>query len=667
MLGEQTGSALVTQETTEECQQRPKRKAPLLWKGMTLFVHQGQKKSKEYQLPSGLYEARVSDLLEWKKMVKEEDKQQAFFEAFLLQMKASGKELDPRFFSTEERKAFDVADKKEWESWVKNRVIRRLTPEEARRVVDLKNIFKAPARIVRVNKGAMQGIFQPKSRMVIPGHLDPHLGQYRSDAPTVMWISVQLAKAVCAMKKWRALTFDVTTAFLSGKEVDKEVMVRAPPEGLPAIPEMKEPAVKPGELLRVVKSAYGLSEAPRLWYLRAKELLEEAGFEELQMAKATFLKRSKKNQEVEAILCLHVDRKLAPAIQQSIDKRFAIKEWKDLEKEPETFLGVKTSYADGAFTDDMTEYIDKISFAPEETPSEEPLVGKQLSAFRRLIMQLRWPSHHVLPEFLYRVSELAQRVSHAKGGDLKYGNKVLKSMKESAAQGKATMKIPAISGEPLLIGFFDASLGTSKSTHAQQGEIHLLTSTTAFRQPTPMCILEFHSNRIKRVVRSSLAAEGCAMSSCGDRQLFSRALLDAFLYGKMEVTSQWRRELKTSGCLVTDAKGLHDHLHKTGGVATERQAALDMLLMKQLIEDGIIGLKWTPTWRQLADPLTKEMMATLLEDLKKSGQVCLTQTAADAIEEERRAGIRRGQRERRKERMKNTKEKTRADSNTFSL
>ena len=111
--------------------------------------------------------------------------------------------------------------------------------------MDPKNIFKAPARIVRVNKGAMQGLFQPKSRMVIPGHLDPHLGQYRSDAPTVMWVCVQLAKAVCATKKWRALTFDVTTAFLSGKEVEREVMIKAPPEGLPALPK------RPGELLRV--------------------------------------------------------------------------------------------------------------------------------------------------------------------------------------------------------------------------------------------------------------------------------------------------------------------------------------------------------------------------------------------------------------------------------
>lgn len=41
---------------------------------------------------------------------------------------------------------------------------------------------------------------------------------------------VQLAKAVCH----EALTFDVTTAFLSGKHVDREALVKAPMEGLPA-------------------------------------------------------------------------------------------------------------------------------------------------------------------------------------------------------------------------------------------------------------------------------------------------------------------------------------------------------------------------------------------------------------------------------------------------
>lgn len=55
--------------------------------------------------------------------------------------------------------------------------------------------------------------------------------------------------------------------------------------------------------MRIVKSAYGLSEAPRLWYLRAKKLLLEAGFEELSMARATFVKREPKTKQVEAILC----------------------------------------------------------------------------------------------------------------------------------------------------------------------------------------------------------------------------------------------------------------------------------------------------------------------------------------------------------------------------
>ena len=94
--------------------------------------------------------------------------------------------------------------------------------------------------------------------MVIPGHLDPHLGSYRADAPTTMWTAVQLAKTIAATRKWEASCFDVTTAFLSGKEVSREVYIRPPPEGLPACEEAGEEAVSPEELLKVCKSAYGL-------------------------------------------------------------------------------------------------------------------------------------------------------------------------------------------------------------------------------------------------------------------------------------------------------------------------------------------------------------------------------------------------------------------------
>ena len=47
--------------------------------------------------------------------------------------------------------------------------------------------------------------------------------------------------------------FDIRTAFLSGKEIERELYVRAPKEGLPSAEGW--PAVRPGELLQALKSA----------------------------------------------------------------------------------------------------------------------------------------------------------------------------------------------------------------------------------------------------------------------------------------------------------------------------------------------------------------------------------------------------------------------------
>ena len=661
MLGEEVGQATVCYETSEEVRQRPNRKSPYEWKGLTLFVREEISKkggTATVEMPDGVYEAQVEDMNEWKQLVDEELERQAFFEAFILQNKMNGKELDPRFFDQEEREKFKQSDLKEWKSWLQNKVIKRLSPEEASKV-DKKNVFPAPVRIVRVNKGAMQGTFLPKSRIVIPGHLDPHLGSFRSDAPTVPWVTVQLAKMVGVNKGWCFLIFDVSTAFLSGKEVERDLVIKAPIDGLPACPEMNEPAVRPFELMRVCKSAYGLSEAPRLWYLRARELLISIGFEELQMAKATFIMKQKG--DVIAILCLHVDDGLlvikpsaVERVKRAIDKHFNIKEWQQIGEKGVTFLGVKTYVKHGIYYDDMSEYINTIQYAKVETPNDEPLKGSQLSAYRRLAMQLRWPAHFVMPEFLFRTSELAQRVSMATGNDLKYANKLLEGMKSAALRGEALTKIHPLKGDLIFVSYFDASLGTSKTNRAQQGEIHFLTTKSVFREPSVANIVEFHSNKVHRVVRSSLAAEGCSMTSAGDRQLYSRVILDAFMYGKTDINSGWRRELQTPGCLVTDAKGLHDHILKTGGIASEKQAALDMLMTKQLVEDNVVQIRWTPTWKQLADPLTKDMVTTLLEQFRHSSKLCLVQTPEDEKEETRRAGIRKAQRERRKMRMKAT-------------
>ena len=91
--------------------------------------------------------------------------------------------------------------------------------------------------------------------------------------------------------------------------MSREVYVKGPKEGLPPVKDKDGKTIQqrlaPFSLLELIKGAYGLTEAPRLWYLRARKLLTQIGFEELKCARAVFTYRAKG--ALVAMLTLHVD------------------------------------------------------------------------------------------------------------------------------------------------------------------------------------------------------------------------------------------------------------------------------------------------------------------------------------------------------------------------
>ena len=91
-------------------------------------------------------------------------------------------------------------------------------------------------------------------------------------------------------------------------------------------------------------------------------------------------------------------------------------------------------------------------------------------------MQLLWPAHLVMPGFLYVTSALGATSFHMLQPDLKKANEVLKAMKEEASKGGAQVKTQKLDGEVLFVSYFDASLGKSTTTKAQQGEVHFTTT-----------------------------------------------------------------------------------------------------------------------------------------------------------------------------------------------
>ena len=665
LLGEKPGVALLVQEDAEEVLQRGRRRAPFEWRGLTLFVKDEKSEMKKedekvlIQHGEVLYQASFpSDMKDvWWKFVRDEERSRRACEIFLLRMKASGKELDPKYFDEDEWKKFRMSDEAEWFSWIQNEVVEPVPKEKADKI-PRNLVFRIPLRWVRTNKNKeldCAAQILAKSRLVIPGHADPHLGQFRTDAPTTNPVAVRLLKTLAVSKKWNIQVFDVTTAFLSGNPTSREVYVRAPCDGLPQT--KKSPALPPYTLLKVLKSAYGLAEAPRLWYLRAAQLLQECGMVELPYARATFV--ATKNGSTQSVCTLHVDdgmlagdpkSKEFQALLSKIDANFNIKEWKTVAEDPVDFLGCKVFKKGESLVDCMKGYVLKIQPMKVEK-GERPLNQAQTTSFRRLVMQLRWPAQHVLPEKLYCVSELAQEVTRATMKHAALANRLLMEFKVLAEKGMMQIVYRPVVGKPLVVSFFDASLGKSTSTKAQRGQVHFITTEKVNQTPVPANLVEFKSSRITRVVKSSLAAEGNALSAASDEQLYLRLLCESLWCSPMEVQSSWKEMLKIPGVVVTDAKALYDHLLKTGHMTAERQTMLDILAAKQLVESSVMAVAWVPTFRQYADGLTKDMPDELFRKFKTSGLLCLRETPEDAKLEQHRAALRRAQRERRKFRM----------------
>ena len=78
-------------------------------------------------------------------------------------------------------------------------------------------------RYVRTNRGCNNEALNAKSRLVLPGHRDLQIGLYRTDAPTTSPLAVYVAAVIAVSMGWIGELFDVMTAFLIGKELDREV------------------------------------------------------------------------------------------------------------------------------------------------------------------------------------------------------------------------------------------------------------------------------------------------------------------------------------------------------------------------------------------------------------------------------------------------------------
>ena len=127
-----------------------------------------------------------------------------------------------------------------------------------------------------------------------------------------------------------------------------------------------------------------------------------------------------------------------------------------------------------------------------------------------------------------------------------------------------------------------------------------------FDGETKVHLLDWSSTKIHRKVKSTLAAEAAGASRGYDRVTYCRALIAELEFGSRQ--GHWTKNAAKIPCgIATDCRSLYDLCNNLVGLPDERRVALDLLDVKEGLEENQDQIRWVPTEHMLANGLTKKM------------------------------------------------------------
>ena len=268
--------------------------------------------------------------------------------------------------------------------------------------------------------------------------------------------------------------------------------------------------------------------------------------------------------------------------------------------------------------------------------------------FKSMLAKVRWPVSHDVPKLAYALSSLAQ-ISPAvlKWEQARQLNLVAVVLKKMAKVSQAQIVLPRLRGDKItVVTPFDVSFAKEPGVKSQEGFVPFLTTDDITRGEVPCALVEVQSTTISRVV-----SESASLSTALDRQLYERWVVRIWVHSEHQ--PEWRHKLTIPGILVTNAKSLYDHLNTTGKTPKERRTRMDLLVARDLIKANAVEWMWLHTKHMRVDILTKMMVAgDTFKMFREKQAFSLIRNGEEQEQEQRRKGLRPGQRLRRQARDK---------------
>lgn len=434
-----------------------------------------------------------------------------------------------------------------------------------------------------------------KARLVARGFESRDVVQ--SDSPTAGKESTRTFFAMCSSQGWTCKSIDVTAAFLQGHQIDREVYLIPPEEA------------KTSLLWRLNKCVYGLSDASRKWYTSVVKELLNCGCIQSKYDMALFYWYSSGNGAFSGILIMHVDDFLwagDPKFELNIINKLRSVFEIGCENEGNfRYLGLEIEHKEGDISVHQETYARTLSYIviveARAARKHDPVNQEEEDKLREVIGQLTWLSDRSRPDLSFGVLELSLRLKHACVEDLLTANKLIKRAKDPTRM--LHIKFPRMSQNLSIHVYSDASYANlSDGFSSAEGYLILLNDDKG-----NSCPVGWTAKKIRRVVKSTIAAESLALVDAVDEGQFIASLVQEMTDNVVPVI-----------CYI-DNKSLFENLQSTKAVA-EKRLRVDIAALKQMVQRREITIKWVSSENQLADGLTKKTASChKLVDVIQSG------------------------------------------------
>ena len=525
----------------------------------------------------------------------------------------------------EHRAEFQAAKDKEVSQWLDTETVRKIL----RSKIPIENILRT--RWVLTWKALdpsdiKQGHphHKAKARLVVLGYEDPNIEDIPRDSPTLQKESRSLLIQYCASKQWEIQSFDIKTAFLRGSRRDERLLAIEPPQ------EMRDKMkLKGEEICELRKSAYGLVNAPYLWFQELREALINLQFAQCPLDPCLFSLPGP-NGSIHGLVGIHVDDGLAcgdSTFEKTIKTLESMFPFGSHRRKRFVFTGIQIDQDDrGNITLSQEDYISKIEpISIDRTRRKKATLTiseEERQGLRGLIGSLQYAATNTRPDIAARLSFLQSKINCATIQDLHDCNRLLEDAKRhrDVKIRYTTINIPDLR----FVTYSDASFATREKQHSQKGHFVLATQKGIFdKEKVVSSPIAWSSKKIDRVVASTLAAETYALSNAIDGMEWIRILWQWMVNPECN----WRNPAEClnrapKSMAVVDCKSLFDVIIKnTTPQCKEHRTLLEALVIKDRVQAGC-QMHWVHSAAQLADCLTKVMDTTTLRSYLQHRMCC---------------------------------------------